>query len=119
MFEIGEKYYFEDLGIRRNSIVGYHTTEVHKYLENVVFNHLKANGYNVKVGQIGSKEIDFVAEKNNEKIYIQVCYLLDSEKTIAREFGNLNEIKDNFEKIVFDLDAIKIVIHMKALKICR
>ena len=106
MFEIGEKYYFEDLGIR-NSIVGYRTTEVHKYLENVVFNHLKANGYNVKVGQIGSKEIDFVAEKNNEKKYIQVCYLLDSEKTIAREFGNLNEIKDNFEKIVLSLDAIK------------
>lgn len=106
IFEIGEKYYFEDLGIR-NAIAGFKATEVQKYLENIVFNHLKANQYDVKIGQIGSKEIDFIAEKNNEKKYIQVCYLLNNETIIEREFGNLLAIKDNYEKVVVSTDSIK------------
>ena len=106
LFEIGEKYYFEDLGIR-NSIVGFRSTEINKYLENIVFNHLKANEYDVKTGQIGKNEIDFIAEKNSEKTYIQVCYMLENQATIEREFGNLKLINDNYEKIVVSMDAIE------------
>ncbi len=115
IFEIGEKYYFEDLGIR-NSIVGYRATEIQKYLENIVFNHLKANEYNVKVGQIGNKEVDFIAEKNNEKKYIQVCYLLENESTIEREFGNLKMIKDNYEKMVISADTISSLNTIEGIK---
>lgn len=115
IFEIGEKYYFEDLGIR-NSIVGYRATEIQKYLENVVFNHLKANEYNVKVGQIGNKEVDFIAEKNNEKKYIQVCYLLENETTIEREFRNLKMIKDNYEKMVISADTISSLNTIEGIK---
>lgn len=106
LFEIGEKYYYNDLGIR-NIITGFKISEIQKYLENIVFNHLVANQYNVKIGQVGSHEIDFIAEKNNEKKYIQVCYLLENEATIEREFGNLKKIKDNYEKFVVSADAIK------------
>ena len=105
LFEVGQKYYFEDLGIR-NAIIGYKIDEIQKYLENIVFNHLKANQYDVKVGYFGNKEIDFVATKNNEKKYIQVCYRLENQSTIQREFGNLLAINDNYEKMVISADTI-------------
>jgi hypothetical protein len=61
-------------------------------------------GYDVKIGWLNSQEIDFVATKNNETIYVQVALRLDSEKTIEREFGNLLQIKDNYPKIVVTMD---------------
>lgn len=104
IFEIGEKYYFNDLGLR-NSLVGYKVSDINKLLENIVFMHLKIAGYNVTVGQDRNKEIDFVAQKNNERIYVQVCYRLENESTISREFGNLMKIKDNYQKYVVSMDA--------------
>lgn len=99
-FEIGEKYYFEDLGIR-NSIIGYRPGDIGSLLENVVYNHLIAEGYNVKVGVISQeKEIDFIAERDNELRYVQVTLTLSDEKTVDREFGNLARIPDNYEKTV-------------------
>lgn len=103
IFEIGEKFYFEDLGLR-HSIYGFRQTDYGKILENAVYNHLVINGYDVKVGQIGNMEIDFVCERGGEKLYVQVCYLLKEEKTIDREFGNLLKIKDNYPKIVVSAD---------------
>jgi uncharacterized protein len=103
IFEIGEKYYFEDLGIR-NLLVGYNPGDISKLLENVVFNHLAIAGYQVYVGQKTNQEVDFVAERNNEIIYVQVCYLLSDEKVIKREFGNLLDIKDNYKKYVVSMD---------------
>jgi len=99
IFEIGEKFYFGDLGMR-HAIHGFRQTDYGKILENAVYNHLIGNGYAVKVGQIGNLEIDFVCERAGEKLYVQVCYLLQDEKTMAREFGNLLKIKDNYPKIV-------------------
>ncbi|MFA6925040.1 MAG: hypothetical protein WC223_12410 [Bacteroidales bacterium] len=64
----------------------------------------KINGYIVMVGKTGEKEIDFVCEKNGNKLYIQACYLIPDEKVKQREFGNLLEIKDNYPKIVVSLD---------------
>ena len=103
LFEIGEKYYFENLGIR-NSLWGYRIEDQGKIIENVVFNHLKYLQYDVQVGALGDKEIDFIAAKNNELAYFQVALQLKEEKTIKREFGNLLEIKDNYPKYVISLD---------------
>jgi predicted AAA+ superfamily ATPase len=105
VFEIGEKYFFEDIGIR-NAIVGYKTSDIHKILENVVYLHLRMAGYIVTVGQEGNKEIDFIAQKSGEKIYVQVAYMLTNEGTINREFGNLLEIPDNFPKYVVTMDEL-------------
>ncbi|QQS50740.1 MAG: ATP-binding protein [Bacteroidota bacterium] len=105
VFEIGEKYFFEDIGIR-NAIVGFKTNDIHKILENVVYLHLRMAGYSVTVGQEGNKEIDFIAQKSGEKIYVQVAYMLTNEGTINREYGNLLEISDNYPKYVVTMDEL-------------
>lgn len=99
-FEIGEKIYFEDMGIR-NAIVGYRPQDIGGIIENVVYNHLRIMGYEVKIGSLGQgKEIDFIADKNGERKYIQVATTIMSEETAEREFGNLELVDDNYEKIV-------------------
>lgn len=99
-FEIGEKYFFEDLGIR-NSIVGFRPQDVSGLMENAVYNHLKIRGYEVKTGVLaGGKEIDFVAEKDGECLYVQVAMTVADKDTAEREYGNLAIIPDNYEKIV-------------------
>lgn len=99
-FEIGEKYYFEDLGIR-NSIVGFRPHDISGVMENAVYNHLRVRGYDVKTGVLtGGKEIDFVAEKDGERIYVQVAMTVSDKATAEREYGNLAEIPDNYEKMV-------------------
>jgi len=103
IFEIGEKVYFEDLGLR-NVTVGYKQTDIGKIMENAVYKHLLFNDYDVKVGQTGNLEIDFVAKRKSEYLYVQVCYLLHSQETIEREFGNLEKINDNYPKIVVSMD---------------
>lgn len=104
LFEIGEKYYFENMGIR-NALWGYRLQDRGKIIENVVYNHLLIEGYQVTVGIMGNLEIDFVAVKNGEKIYVQVALALVEEKTLAREFGNLKKVKDNYPKMVVTLDS--------------
>ncbi len=103
IFEVGEKYYFTDLGLR-NTIAGFSPFELGQIIENTVYNHLQYSGYKILVGQSGNKEIDFIAEKNNEKIYIQVALRISEQETQKREFGNLLEIKDNYPKYVITLD---------------
>lgn len=104
-FEIGEKIFFDDLGLR-NSIIGYRTKDIAKIMENVVFLHLKINDFEVSVGQNKQNEIDFIGEKNNEKIYIQVCYQFNSQDTIDREFNNLLSINNNYRKIVVSMENL-------------
>ena len=99
IFEIGEKIYFENLGLR-NIIAGYRITDKGKILENLVYNHLTFCGYHIYVGHYGDKEIDFVAQKAHEKVYIQVATRIDEAATAEREFGNLLKIQDNYPKIV-------------------
>jgi predicted AAA+ superfamily ATPase len=103
IFEIGEKYYFEDLGLR-HSIIGYKANDINKILENAIYLHLRISGYNISIGKSGEKEVDFICEKQGKKIYVQVAYLLQDEKTVAREFGNLLQIKDNYPKYVVSMD---------------
>ncbi len=104
IFENNPKYYFQDLGLR-NVLVGYRPNDVAKILENAVYNHLKVLGYNIYVGKLDKYEIDFVAEKDNEKIYIQVAYKIH-KNNIDREFGNLLRIKDGYSKIVISMDEM-------------
>jgi len=103
IFSIGEKYYFENLGLR-NNIVGYKPQDAGKILENMVYNHLLYMGYKVKTGAIGPNEIDFICEKRAENVYIQVALQLTEETTIEREFGNLLKIQDNYPKFVITND---------------
>ncbi len=103
IFDTKHKYYFEDIGIK-NAITGFERIQINQVIENVIFNHLKIAGYNVYVGQWDDKEIDFVCEKNGNRIYIQAAYLLPDENVIKREFGNLEKIKDSYKKIVVSLD---------------
>jgi predicted AAA+ superfamily ATPase len=104
LFEIGDKYYFENLGIR-NALWGYRLEDRGKIIENLVYNELLFKGYQVQVGVIGTQEIDFIAQKNTEKWYIQVALALTEEKTLEREFGNLLKIQDNYRKTVVTLDT--------------
>ena len=102
-FEIGEKMFFEDLGIR-NSVVGYRPDDIGGLMENVVYNQLRTDGYKVSVGALPKgREVDFIAEKDGECKYIQVAVTVAGGDTMEREFGNLVGIPDNYEKIVVTL----------------
>jgi predicted AAA+ superfamily ATPase len=105
IFEVGEKYYFEDLGLR-HSIISYQQRDINKVLENLVFNHLAISGYQIMVGKIGNQEVDFIGTRNGEKLYIQVAYLLPDQNAWEREFGNLLAIKDNYPKMVVSMDEL-------------
>ena len=106
IFELGDKYYFEDLGLRNHIVGGNRSADIEKVMENAVYLHLLRMGYKVYVGQLHKTEIDFVAEKSGSTVYVQVAYLLASQETINREFGNLKLIDDNHPKYVISLDRM-------------
>ena len=97
------KYYMTDLGIAQ---IKNNNFEINKSfaLENVVYNELLERGYDVYIGKTKKGEIDFIATKTDEKIYIQVAYFLDSDKVIEREFGAFADLNDDFHKYVLSLD---------------
>ena len=107
LLEIGEKYYFNDIGMR-NALVGFKPNDINKVLENVVVNHLIQMNYSVNVGKLYDMEIDFIAEKQNQRIYLQVVYLLSDNTVIEREFGNLEKIKDSYPKYVISMDEFSL-----------
>lgn len=103
--EFLDKYYLGDLGLR-HALFGYRDTDIGGLLENAVYLELLRRGYQVKVGILDQAEIDFVAERHGERLYIQVAYLLAEPGTIEREFGNLERIPDNFPKLVLSMDEL-------------
>jgi hypothetical protein len=103
IFEIGDKFFFEDIGMR-HAIIPFQQKDIGKVLENLVYHHLVIHGNQVYVGKHSGREIDFVALKNDDKTYIQVAYLIADEKTHDREFGNLLAIPDNCAKMVVSMD---------------
>ncbi|MDE6269228.1 MAG: ATP-binding protein, partial [Muribaculaceae bacterium] len=106
LFELIFKYYFADHGLR-NYLCGFNLRgSIEKIMENVVYLHLLSQGFNVNVGILRAGEIDFVAQKGDKIIYVQVVYLLASDETVRREFGNLAGIKDNYPKYVVSMDPV-------------
>jgi len=100
---VNEKYYIADHGIRE-AVFGGNIKDINLILENIVYMELLRRGYKITVGKAGTKEVDFICEKRNEKLYVQVAYLLASEDTIKREFGVYDLVRDNFPKYVVTLD---------------
>ena len=99
-------YYFQDMGLC-NYLAGFNlTTHIEKTIENAVWHHLTICGYKVKLGTLRAGEIDFVATKRDKTMYVQATYVLGSEETVQREFGNLLAIKDNYPKYVVSMDPL-------------
>ena len=94
-----EKFYLADISLRY-AVLGYTVDSVASTLENIVYLELKRRGYDVYIGKMNDKEIDFVATKQNDKIYVQVTQEIKSEKTQKREYDQLLEIRDNYPKYV-------------------
>ena len=107
LLESNNRHYFSDHGVRNYLCGSDIRGSIEKIMENVVWNHLRRQGYDVSVGILRAGEIDFVATKADKRIYIQVTYLLASDDTIKREFGNLAAIKDNYPKLVVSLDPVR------------
>lgn len=104
IFQINDKFYFSDIWIRNAILWWYKQVDIWKIIENIVFLHFKSKWYNIHIWKDKDKEIDFIVEKWNDIKYIQVCYLIINENTKNREFWNLLNINDNYEKIVLSLD---------------
>ena len=102
---VNEKYYVADHGIRE-AVFGGNMKDINLVLENIVYMELLRRGYFVTVGKVNDKEIDFVCERQGQKLYVQVSYLLASEETIRREFGAFENVRDNFPKYVVTMDEI-------------
>ena len=100
-----EKYYIADHGIRE-AVFGGNRRDINLILENIVYIELLRRGYNVTVGKVGDKKVDFVCDQHGEKLYVQVAYLLADESTVKREFGVYDSVKDNFPKYVVTMDEL-------------
>lgn len=103
VLNINEKYYIADHGMRE-AILGSNQRDINQIFENIIYLELLRKGYNVRVGKVDNLEVDFVCTKGNEKIYVQVAYLLASSETIEREFTSLEKIDDNYPKYVISMD---------------
>ncbi|MDA0771372.1 MAG: ATP-binding protein [Cyanobacteria bacterium] len=102
-FEMKEKYFLADHGIR-NAILGFRETDISGSLENIVYLELLRRGYKVDVGELDEGEVDFVATRAEERIYVQVCYQLNSQETIDREYKPLLKIRDHYRKLIISSD---------------
>ncbi len=98
-----EKYYLSDVAFKYSQF-GFNGKMVASVMENIVFLELRRRGYDVYIGKNGTKEIDFIAEKRDDKLYIQVCRTIPENST--REYDNLIEIRDNYPKYIVTLDSL-------------
>ena len=103
LLKVDEKYYVTDHGFRQAQGFS-NTKDIERTLENIVFIELVSRGYEVKIGKLKDREIDFIAQKNDRIFYYQVAYMLTDEKTREREFGVYKSIEDNFPKYVLSMD---------------
>jgi len=99
-------FYFQDMGLC-NYLAGFKlSNHIEKVIENAIWHHLTICGYKVCIGTLRVGDIDFVATKRDKTMYVQATYVLESEKTVKREFGNLMSIKDNYPKFVVSMDPL-------------
>jgi len=106
LLESNEKVYFGDVGLRNLIAGGEREGDIEKVIETVVYRQLLRMGYKVSVGQLRAGEVDFVCAKHNERVYVQVAYLIASPETEEREFGCLDNIKDNYPKYVISMTPL-------------
>lgn len=118
VFEQQDKFYFEDLGLRNYLCRDKRSLDMEKVLEGAVYLKLKRSGYDVYVGQLNGKEVDFVARRGDELIYVQVALQVSGEDTYEREFGSLKLIKDNYPKYVVTMDPNVGLIHDSGIVAC-
>lgn len=103
LLKVDEKYYLTDHGFRQS--MGFsNVKDIEKTLENIVYIELLSRGYDVKIGKVKDREIDFVAKRGEIISYFQISYLMENEKTREREFGVYDLIKDNYPKYVLSMD---------------
>lgn len=103
LLKVDEKYYLTDHGFRQS--MGFsNVKDIEKTLENIVYIELLSRGYDVKIGKVKDREIDFVAKRGEDISYFQISYLMENEKTREREFGVYDLIKDNYPKYVLSMD---------------
>lgn len=105
LLETMEKYYIADQGLRF-CLLGFKDTAVNGLLENIVYLELLRRDYAVYIGKLGEYEIDFVAEKSGERLYIQTAYMLSSEEALRREYRPLQLIADNYPKLILTMDDL-------------
>ena len=110
------KYYMVDTGLR-NYFIGFRGEDRGHLIENVVYLELLHRGYNVSIGKINDKEVDFVATRFNDKLYVQVTDSLMEDSTRVREFASLKAINDNFEKIILTLDNVFVGTNDEGIKV--
>lgn len=106
ILESNEKIYFGDLGLRNFISGGEREGDIEKVIENIVYLQLTRMGYNITVGQLKAGEVDFVCTKPNERIYVQVSYLIATKETEEREFGALSSINDNYPKYLISMTPL-------------
>ena len=104
---VEEKYYVVDHGLREAMGLS-NSTAIELVLENIVYNELTSRGWSVSIGRAGDLEIDFVAHRDTQVLYVQVSYLLASERTRRREFDALLAVPDNHPKLVLSLDPLSL-----------
>lgn len=104
LLETQEKYYISDLGLR-HAVMGYRDNDIGGVLENVVFLELLRRDWTVNIGKQDVAEVDFVANRTDDRLYVQVCYVLTEDNT-GREFNPLESIADHYEKVVLSTDSL-------------
>ncbi|MFT3751800.1 MAG: DUF4143 domain-containing protein [Paludibacter sp.] len=103
VLQTNEKYYVSDVSLIY-SVLGFRDRFIAGILENIVALELKRRGFTVYVGRNDEREVDFIAERKTEKLYVQVTYKMTESQTIEREFGAFKSINDNFPKYVVSMD---------------
>ena len=106
ILSVDEKYYVSDLGLRRAVIGGSCGEDIDRLLENVVYRELVRRGWHVTVGRVREREVDFVCQNGDDRLYVQVCYLMTDAATREREFSALEAIPDQYDKLVLSLDRV-------------
>lgn len=118
LLKIEEKYYLTDYGFRQARGFS-NQKDIERVLENIVYIELLARGYQVKIGKVQDKEIDFIAEKEGQLEYYQISYLMENESTRSREFGVYQEIQVNYPKFILSMDIFnfsqKGIIHLNII----
>ena len=106
LLELNEKLYFGDVGLRNLIAGGEREGDIEKIIENIIYQQLRRMGYTVSVGQLRAGEVDFVCTQSNKRIYVQVAYFIASPETEEREFGFLENIKDNYPQYVISITPL-------------